>query len=191
MVMVWVPVGCSQTFPIAAPIKAISDHPRIVYQSLLPSQPVAELCSPLDTSDMASQAATNSETVEPISSSRAATLVPLTKPLFVAFHKEEWHIPPDHADWRVVLQQLDPLEHYLIVGYSHDGEQEQALLAQRRAEYIASLLHQAGLPLNQIHRMASWSPQPETFTSSLGVQIFSLGSEATEIQFGITEKVKT
>ncbi len=191
IVLVWVPLSCSHPFPLASPIKALSDHPRIVYQSLLPSQPVIESCPSFDTSDMATQAVTSAEALEPTSSSQTVSPVPFTKPLFVAFQHEEWHIPPDHADWVAVLQRLDPLEHYLVVGYSHGAEEEQALLAQRRAEYIASLLHKAGFPLNQIHRMASWSPQPEAFAPALGVQIFSFGSKATEIRFGITDKIQT
>jgi hypothetical protein len=192
IVLVWLPLGCSHPPPFADPIKAINEHPRIVYQSLLPSEPVVEQCPPLAPIDSTSRVATDSEPVGPKSSVPVAMSVPFTKPLFVAFQKEEWHIPPDHADWSAVIQQLDPLAHYLIVGYSHGvGEQEQALLAQRRAEYIASLLHKAGFPLNQIHRMASWSAQREPFAPSLGAQIFLLSPEATEIRLGVAHKGET
>ena len=192
IVLGWLTMGCSHPSTFADPIHAITDHPRIRYQSLLPSEPVIERCPPLAPTDSAPQVATNSEHVVPVPSEPAAIPIPLAKPFFVAFQKEEWHIPPDHADWSAVLQQLDPLGHYLVVGYSHGGgEQEQALLAQRRAEYIASLLHKAGFPLNQIHRMASWSVQRETFAPPLGAQIFSLGPEATEIRLGVSDKVET
>lgn len=192
IVMGWLAMGCSHTPTFADPITAINEHPRIRYQSLVPSEPVLEQCPPLASTDSVSQATTNSQPVEPVQQAPAAIPIPFPKPFFVAFQKEEWHIPPDHENWSAVLQQLDPLGHYLVVGYSHgEDEQEQAILAQRRAEYIASLLHQAGFPLNQIHRMASWSAQRETFAPPLGAQIFSLGSEATELRLGVFGKVKT
>ncbi len=188
LVMGWLSMGCSHTPTFADPIHSITDHPRIRYESLVSSEPVVEQCPPLAPTDSVGPAPTNAEPVVPVTEAPAARPIPFTKPFFVAFQKEEWHIPPDHANWSAVLQQLDPLGHYLVVGYSHDGgEQEQAILAQRRAEYIASLMHQAGFPLNQIHRMASWSPQRETFAPPLGAQIFSLGPEATEIRLGVAD----
>lgn len=184
-------MGCSHPPQFADPIQAIEEHPRITYQSLVPEEPVVERCPTGVPTALPAQAAVETEKTEPVVPEPPATNLsdePIAKPFFVAFHKDEWHIPPDQEGWFDVLEHLDQNGHYLVVGYSHgEDEAEQALLAQRRAEYIGSLMHQAGFPLNQIHRMASWSQQREPFAPPAGAQIFLLGEGATELRLGVAE----
>ncbi len=168
----------------ADPINPITDHPRLMYRSLAPTEPQVDHCRPLPSEPSSSKA-----TARP--SAMTETAPPKTEPWTIAFQPDQWHIPPDDDHWQDVLRQLDPTGQYLIVGHSHGGaEQEPALLAQRRAEFIVSLLKDAGFEANRLRRMASWSSQQEALASSVGVHIFVMDSATTEMRGGMANLLK-
>ena len=180
MVMIMVLVSCSHSNErFADPIKPITDHPRVMYKVLAPAEPQVDHCLPPLAEPSSPKAA-----VRP--AAMAAAPVPKTQRWTIAFQQDQWHISPDDDRWQDVLQQLDPTSQYLIVGHSHGGEeQEHALLAQRRAEFIVSLLKDAGFEANHLHRMASWSSQQESVAPPVGVRIVVVESETTEVRLGV------
>lgn len=173
LMLLWVPVGCSHAPTFADPIKVVNEHPRIAYQSLHPitSLPVEQDVSPPPV--VCPPAATKAEEApSPPPAPQAVT------PFFVPFGQDQFHVAPDFHEWQAVLGQLDLDAHYVVVGYANAQETNAPLLAQRRAEYIASVLANEDFPTTHIRIMASWDQDATLSPAFQGVHIFPVGPGA-------------
>lgn len=159
--------GCAQTPLFADPIQSITDHPRIVYQSLLPATPppVAVCPSPSSTGDTPEPPTPSVVTAQP------------RPPWFVPFGEGQFHVAPDFAGWQAVRDRLDPAFHYVVVGLAASQEDDGPLLALRRAEYIAGLLYDAQIPPAHVRTLASWTQQAVSPHTAQGVHIYLVKAE--------------
>ncbi len=175
--------GCAQTPIFADPIQSITDHPRIMYQSLVPvtaalvnpMAPAVVCPSPSSTEPMLGPPAPSK--TDPLVRPPSVVTAPPSPSLFVPFGEGQFHVAPDFAGWQAVRDRLDPALHYVVVGLADSQEEDGPLLALRRAEYIAGLLYDAQVPRAHVRTLASWTQQAVSPHPVHGVHIYPLKDE--------------
>lgn len=176
--------GCAQTPIFADPIQSITDHPRIVYQSLVPvtaalvnpMAPAVVCPSPSSTEPMLGPPAPSK--TDPLVRPPSVVTAPPSPPWFVPFVEGQFHVAPDFAGWQAVRDRLDPAFHYVVVGLADSQEEDGPLLALRRAEYIAGLLYDAQVPRTHVRTLASWTQQTVSLHAARGVHIYLVTAES-------------
>jgi outer membrane protein OmpA-like peptidoglycan-associated protein len=87
-------------------------------------------------------------------------MISLSAPFFIAFENESFEALPakKNVGLSALLRDLDAQASYIIVGYSHGYSAAGTRnLAEARSDHVAKLLASNGVPLSNLHLMASSS----------------------------------
>jgi len=87
-------------------------------------------------------------------------IISLSAPFFIAFANESFEALPEkkNVGLSALLRDLDAQASYIIVGYSHGYSAAGTRnLAEARSDHVANLLVKHGVPISNLHLMASSS----------------------------------